>query len=143
MEPNIRDAAIREIYLTKQEMARQSMTSSEYGTAVSNFINAVLAGAELHRNWNPIGETIDGMIDYTEDDEIPAGTGQFMNVTREELDGFEEVIEEILYLATVRLDLLDLTMDDFGSAEMMLDRVEDLVTYSTEWNSDRGTLAGM
>lgn len=143
MEPNIRDAAIREIYLTKQEMARQSMTSSEYGTAVSNFINAVLAGAELHRNWNPIGETIDGMIDYTEDDEIPAGTGQFMNVTREELDGFEEVIEEILYIATVRLDLLDLTMDDFGSAEMMLDRVEDLVTYSTEWNSDRGTLTGL
>lgn len=143
MEPNIKDAAIRKIYLTYLDMAEHSMTSSQYGTAVSNFINAVIAGAELHRNWNPVTESVDGMIDYTFDDEIPAGVGDYLTVPREELDGYEDVIEDILYHATVRLDLLDLTMDDFGSVTTMLDRVNDLVTYSTEWDANTGTLNGV
>lgn len=133
--PEKLDRVIRAVAESAEILSGTSIADPEYRERARQFVKDVTVAASQHRNWNPLMISIDGMIDYSMDDELPANY-RTPAVERDDYTGYEDCVEELFYLTTV-VNLDAFKISDVYLIEKMMD-VGSLFSYSTQWDIDRG-----
>lgn len=137
--PEQLDPLIYNVAKAAEVLSDTTITDPAYVERAQSLVKAVTAAAAQHRNWNPVMESIDGMIDYEAEGEYPVGFRQ-PAIDRDDYTGYEECVEELFYRTTI-VNLEKFKIQDVFTIGTILNGVGELSSYSTDWNPDRGVFA--
>lgn len=134
--PQNLDLVIRAVAKSAETLNETSIVDPKYRKRARKFKEAAVKAASQHRNWNPVMNSIDGMIDFEAEGEFPVGYRE-PAIDRNDYTGYEECVEEFFYLTTI-VNLEEFKIQEAHTISRMMDEVGSLYTYSTQWDTDHG-----